>query len=285
MKFATCLVGSHRAYGVVQGDMFLRLDTVPGAAPDLKALLPGIAAGHEPDLRHATAHPIAGLRLLPPIPDPAKILCVAGNFRDGARADPAYPLVFGRYPDSVTGHNAPLLKPAVSDRFDFEGEMAVIIGRPGHRIARAAAMAHVAGFACFNDGSVRDWQKHSSQFTPGKNFPRSGSFGPWMVSRGDIPDPAALRLCTRVNGVVRQEAGLDEMIFDTEWLIEYISSFTPLMPGDVIVTGTPTGFGVTRTPPEFLRPGDRVDIGVTGLGTLSNVVMQDDDPRAEQWLS
>ena len=280
MNYASFRLGAQVIYGVVQGDSLHRLDTLPGLPPSLKALLPRIAEGFRPDLAAAPVLPLAGLTYLPPVPDPGKVLCVATNFHEAGKEAPAYPLVFTRFADSLTGHDQPLRKPAASEKFDYEGEVALVIGKPGHRIPRERAESHIAGYALFNDGSVRDWQKHSTQFTPGKNFWESGSFGPWMVSRDAVPDLSALALQTRVNGVVKQEVALSTMIFDPAWLIAYMSSFTPLAPGDVIVTGTPSGFGATRKPPEFLAPGDVVEVEVPGLGLLRNRVAQDGaEPR------
>jgi 2-keto-4-pentenoate hydratase/2-oxohepta-3-ene-1,7-dioic acid hydratase in catechol pathway len=161
-------------------------------------------------------------------------------------------------------------------KFDFEGELAVVIGRPGRRIPATAALDHVAGYSCFNDGSIRDYQRHSGQFTPGKNFDRSGAFGPWLVTRDEIPDPAALRLQTRLNGQVVQSESTGELIFSIGDLIEYISSFTQLVPGDVIVTGTPGGVGAGRTPPLWMQAGDTVEVEISGLGCLSNRIADED---------
>lgn len=229
--------------------------------------------GREPDF--SPDYDMAEVEFLPVIPDPSKVICVATNYReDGGvpRDVPAYPLLFTRFASSQVGHEQYLIKPSVTHQFDFEGELAVVIGASGREIAEADALDYVAGYSCFNDGSVRDWQKHSTQFTPGKNFARTAGFGPWMVSRDEIPTPFGLDLVTRVNGEVRQSANTDQMIFSVQWLIAYVSRFAPLQPGDVIVTGTPTGFGSTRKPPVFLRAGDVVEVEVSGIGTLRNVV-------------
>ncbi len=260
------------AYGAVIDDRIVRLDTLPSAPADLKS---AIAINHWPTLPANGDIALSSVRLLPPIPNPGKILCVASNFREwqaGEKPDPEYPIVFTRFPESMNGHDQPLIKPAVTQKFDFEGELAVIIGQHGHKIPRERAMEHVAGYSCLNDGSVRDWQKHTAQFTPGKNFYRSGSIGPWMITADEVPDVAALTLRTRVNGIVKQEIGLDRMIFDIPWLISYFSTFTPLSPGDVIATGTPSGFGSTRTPPEFLHSGDIIEVEIQSVGTLMNSV-------------
>lgn len=275
MRFASFVSGEGAGYGVVVDDAVVPLGGLRGAPASIKAWL---AAGVPLPVRIPDDWdrlPLNEIRLLPPIPDPEKIFCVATNFREPASEGkplPDYPLLFTRFADSLTGHESPLVKPDVSDRFDFEGEVAVVIGKPGRRIPREVAMSHVAGYACFNDGSARDWQKHSSQFTPGKNFYRSGSFGPWMVTADEIPDPSVLALETRVNGVVKQAISLDRFIFDVPWLIAYISTFAPLATGDVIVTGTPSGFGSSRQPQEFLSPGDIIEVVVPGIGTLRNRV-------------
>ncbi|MCF6098607.1 fumarylacetoacetate hydrolase family protein [Mesorhizobium muleiense] len=278
LKFASFVERNGAGYGMVDGEIILRLDSVPGAPPDLKAYLDSRFPDLTPDERDLEALPLAEVSLLPPIPNPGKIFCVAANFREGDKPAPQFPLLFMRHAQAQTGHGGAIRKPAVSDKLDFEGELAVIIGRRAHKIVRGEAMAYVAGYSCFNEGSVRDWQKHSSQFTPGKNFYHSGAFGPWMVCTREIPDPARLLLESRVNGVSRQSIAIDRMIFDIPWLISYISTFAPLDPGDVIVSGTPSGFGASRNPPEFLFPGDEVEIEIQGIGTLRNTVISDQSP-------
>jgi 2-keto-4-pentenoate hydratase/2-oxohepta-3-ene-1,7-dioic acid hydratase in catechol pathway len=210
------------------------------------------------------------------IPRPDKILCVGVNYREHreetGRAPTEHPTIFVRFAASQIGQDQPMLRPVESERLDFEGEIALIIGRRGRRIPPASALEHVAGFSCYNDGSVRDYQRHTTQFTPGKNFVGTGAFGPWMVTRDEIGDPAALELTTRVNGEVMQHARADQLIFGFEAIIAYCSTFTELVPGDVIVTGTPGGVGAARTPPLFLQPGDVVEVEVQPLGTLRNTV-------------
>lgn len=265
-------------FGMLDGETIVVLD----GAPDLLAYLPSLMAHGPTPSASAQRLPLTAVRLLPPVVNPSKVFCVATNFHEAANADkpvPAFPLLFTRTAEAQTGHGQPILKPAHSEQFDFEGELAVIIGRPGHKIDRADAMQHVAGYSCFNDGSVRDWQKHSTQFTPGKNFYQSAGFGPWLVTTDEIPDPSRLALETRVNGQIKQAISMDRMIFDIPWLIAYISTFAPLQAGDVIVTGTPSGFGSSRTPKEFLRDGDVIEVEITGIGTLQNHVQQDIDPR------
>ncbi|MEF0941876.1 fumarylacetoacetate hydrolase family protein [Rhizobium sp. BR 362] len=223
---------------------------------------------------------LSEVEYLPVIPNPSKVLCVATNYHepDEVRSErPDYPLLFTRFAASQTGHRQPLAKPNLSEKFDFEGEVAVIIGRSGRHIAETDALSYVAGYSCFNDGSVRDWQKHSTQFTPGKNFARTAGFGPWMVSTDEIPDPAGLELRTRVNGEVRQANNTNRLIFSIPWLISYVSCFTILEPGDVIVTGTPSGFGSSLQPPVFLRVGDVIEVEIERIGILCNHVAGEND--------
>lgn len=282
MKLASFLMSDGPGFGVVKDDQILRLDRQAGAAKDLKSFLPIMNLLSLGDLGDCERIALDRVTWLPPIPNPGRVFCVAMNFHEPANAGkpvPAFPLLFTRVAEAQVGHAASILKPAVSDQFDFEGEMAVIIGKPGHKIARAQAMDHIAGYSCSNDGSLRDWQKHSSQFTPGKNFYQSAGFGPWPVTRDDIPDTTKLRLETRINGVIKQEICLGQMIFSPSWLISYISTFCPLKLGDVIVTGTPSSFGATRTPKEFLGEGDKVEVEITDIGILCNEVRQDTDMR------
>jgi 2-keto-4-pentenoate hydratase/2-oxohepta-3-ene-1,7-dioic acid hydratase in catechol pathway len=216
------------------------------------------------------------LRLLPPIPRPGKILCVGLNYlehrNETGRPPTEEPVIFVRFPDSLVGHGAPLRHPGLSAEYDYEGELAVVIGRPAHRVSQAEALAHVAGYACFNDGSVRDWQRHTSQFTPGKNFLQSGAFGPALVTADEVGDPTALTLTTRLDGQVMQQASTGQMLFPIPRLIAYLSAFTRLEPGDVIATGTPGGVGFKRSPPVFMKPGSFVEVDVSGVGVLANRV-------------
>jgi 2-keto-4-pentenoate hydratase/2-oxohepta-3-ene-1,7-dioic acid hydratase in catechol pathway len=192
--------------------------------------------------------------------------------RETGRPEEAHPTIFLRLADSQVAHKAELLRPRVSQALDYEGELAVIIGKAGRYVDEHEAMAHVAGYACYNDATLRDWQRHTHQFTPGKNFPQTGAFGPWMVTADEIEDPAALLLVTRVNSEVVQSASLSQLIFTIPRLIAYCSSFTPLTPGDVIATGTPGGVGFKRTPPLYLKPGDRVEVEISQVGRLENGV-------------
>jgi 2-keto-4-pentenoate hydratase/2-oxohepta-3-ene-1,7-dioic acid hydratase in catechol pathway len=210
--------------------------------------------------------------------DAARYLCIGVNYRAhatemGRGSSPTKPTVFIRFPSSLVGASESVVAPLASSAFDYEGELAVVIGTPGRRISPARALEHVAGYACFGDHSVRDYQRHSSQFTAGKNFDRSGGFGPFIVTRDEVPEPAALRLETRVNGELRQQAPLSDLIFDIPALIAYLSEFLELRAGDVIATGTPGGVAAARGPEFFLRPGDVVEVSISGLGTLRNPVI------------
>lgn len=281
MKLLSYLADGVPRYGVVNGDAIVDLASRHPALPTLRdyigAGLPGLgeAAGEAGDL------PLAGIRYLPVIPNPAKILCVGLNYRDHVeetgRTVTEKPTYFCRYPASQVGHGEPVVRPLESERFDYEGELAVIIGKPGRRIAPEKALSHIAGYACYNEGSVRDWQRHTSQFLPGKTFDSSGSFGPFMVTADEIPDPAALTLETRLNGAVMQHTTTDLMITPIPELIHYISTVLALEAGDVIVSGTPGGVGSRREPPVWLKPGDTVEVEISGVGLLSNPVIDEAD--------
>jgi 2-keto-4-pentenoate hydratase/2-oxohepta-3-ene-1,7-dioic acid hydratase in catechol pathway len=252
--------------------------------PTLRTVLEDAAAGRE---MHTGASSEVGLArneltLLPPIVDPQKIICVGLNYEThrnetGRPASP-YPAIFVRFADTQVGDGSPIVRPAISENLDFEGELAVVIGRPGRSIAREDALAHVAGYACYNDATIRDWQHHTHQFTPGKNFPNTGAFGPWLVTADEIPDPSQLVLTTRLNGRTVQSARTADMIFSVAEIIAYVSAFTPLSAGDVIATGTPGGVGVKRTPPLFMQPGDTVEVEISHIGTLRNPVVAEPIP-------
>lgn len=233
------------------------------------------AAGLGPDF------PAGEVRFLPPILDPGRILCIGLNYRshieETGRKMPAYPTIFVRFPDSHVGHRESMIRPSASEEFDFEGELAFIVGRGGRHVPAARALDRIAGYSCYNDGSVRDFQRHTTQFTPGKNFWHSGAFGPWMVTADEIPDPAALRLETRLNGRVMQRAPTSDLLFDIPCLVEYLSRVFPLRPGDVVSTGTTGGVGKARNPPVFLKGGDRIEVEISGVGVLSNPI-EDERP-------
>lgn len=225
---------------------------------------------------HGADYTFDDVRFLPVIPRPDKVICVGINYRphveETGRELPEYPVLFTRFAGSQVGHGEPIIVPSTSHRLDYEGELAVIIGRGGRHIPERGALRHVAGYAAFNDGSVRDYQGHSSQFTPGKNFHASGAFGPWMTTADEVGDPSTLSLETRLNGERMQHANVSDLIFDVPKLIAYISSFAQLSPGDVIVTGTPGGVGFVRKPPVYLKAGDVVEVDIGGVGVLRNPV-------------
>ncbi len=278
MKFASFSRNGSESWGAVQDDRIVDLGSVLGGGlPDLKS---AIASGRLGQGRAAAADApsfdVGEVRWLPVIPNPDKILCVGLNYethrKETGRAEVEQPTIFTRFANSQTGHAEPVPRPKVSDKVDFEGELAVVIGRAGRYIARKDAMEHVAGYSIYNDITIRDFQYHTHQFTPGKNFPGTGAFGPWMVTPDEMGELGAQRLQTRVNGQVVQHAELGAMIFDIARIIEYCSSFTRLEPGDVIATGTPGGVGAKRKPELWLRPGDEVAVEIEGIGTLSNII-------------
>jgi 2-keto-4-pentenoate hydratase/2-oxohepta-3-ene-1,7-dioic acid hydratase in catechol pathway len=215
---------------------------------------------------------------LPPIADPGKILCVGVNYRthqeESSKPTAQAPTIFVRFADSQMGHGAPAVYPRESDAFDYEGELALVIGRDAYRVPSEEAWSVIAGYSIYNDFSVRDWQTRATQWTPGKNFPGTGAFGPYLVPAENIEDVTALRLETRVNGEVRQSATVTDLIFSIPEIIAYVTTFTKLSPGDVIVTGTPGGVGLFMEPKGLLRPDDVVEVEITDLGVLTNTVTQ-----------
>ena len=282
MRLASFVRNGVPSYGCVVGDAVVDLGLHFGArAPDLKTL---IANGL---LREAEAYagtveeklPLADLRLLPVIPNPGKIVCVGLNYHDHVaetgRVVTDHPTLFLRTPESQAAHGDDLLLPTESSQLDYEGEIAIVIGKPGRRVNPERAMEHVAGYACYNDGSVRDWQAAATQWTAGKNFPRTGAFGPWLVTSDEVPDGACLTLITRLNGQEMQKSSTSLMIHSIPALLRHVSTFTTLDVGDVIVTGTPGGVGFKRVPPLFLKPGDVVEVEVERVGTLRNGVARE----------
>ena len=279
MKFASFLTPEGRAtYGLLFGDRLIDLGALHPQFATLKAYIGSreFASANIPKKR--SEYEVSSVTFLPVIPDPGKIVCVGLNYKDHihetGRSDSDKPALFIRTNISQTAHRAPLMKPKGSELFDYEGELALIIGKAGKHIAASDALAHVAGYACYNDGSVRDWQRHTHQWTAGKNFDATGAFGPWLATPDAIKDRSQTWLTTRVNGQQVQRASLAHMIFSIEDLIVYISAFTTLETGDVIVTVTPGGVGDRRKPPLYLFPGDKVDVEIDGIGLLENTVQQ-----------
>ena len=254
-------------FGLRVGD---RVRVVPNAVSPFDVIRLGSAAAGD-------GIPLAGLALKPPVPRPGKVICIGLNYRqhalEGGNAIPDYPAVFLRGTSSLLAPGADMLRPPCSDKLDYEAELAVVIGTRALRVPLASALDHVAGYACFNDGSVRDYQRKSSQWTIGKNFDATGSFGPELVTADEVPHGAkGLRIHSRVNGATMQDGSTDDMIFDVATLVCILSEAMTLEPGDVIATGTPAGVGYARKPPLFLRPGDRCEVEIDGLGVLSNGV-------------
>jgi 2-keto-4-pentenoate hydratase/2-oxohepta-3-ene-1,7-dioic acid hydratase in catechol pathway len=277
MKVASFRTDHRRTYGIAaDAEVFEAAPDWREQYPDLRSVL---GSGALADLaEHCVGNgvPVDAVEFLPPIPNPDKILCVGVNYRphveEMGRELPDRPVVFVRFAGSMTGHGQPLIRPRVSEQFDFEGELAVVIGRPARHVRAADADDVIAGYACFMDGSVRDWQRHTAQFTAGKNFEQSGALGPVLTTRDEVTHLGRIRLETRVNGEIMQQGCIGDLIFDVPALIEYCSTFTRLVPGDVIATGTPGGVGAARKPPVWLRAGDDVEVEIGGVGCLRNPV-------------
>lgn len=276
MKFASFEIDSTASWGLVEDGGIADLGALlRERCPDLKSAIAADAlADVAASATKAKRYALADITWLPVIPNPDKILCIGLNYemhrKETGRSEVENPTVFGRFANSQTGHLSDIIRPRVSTDLDFEGELAVVIGKAGRYIKRQDAWQHIAGYACYNEGSVRDFQRHTHQFTPGKNFPSTGGFGPWMVTRDEIDDLGPLRLQTRLNGEVVQDTTIDQMIFDIPRQIEYCSTFTRLEPGDVIATGTPGGVGSRRTPPLWMKPGDIVEVEIERIGLLRN---------------
>jgi len=281
MKLISFSTPEGQSFGVVHEesesifDLRKRLD---GRFADLKSF---IAADAFDEAQRIVSegegdYPLAEVSFEPVIPNPDQIFCVGLNYaehvRETNRETTENPVIFMRLPASQVGAGQPMLRPSESTQFDYEGEIAVIIGRGGRRITEADAWKHIAGYSCYNDGSVRDWQRHTGQWGPGKNFYRTGAFGPWMVTSDEIGPDATMTLVTRLNGQEVQRATTDMLIHGIAKQIAYLSTFTPLFPGDVIVTGTPGGVGAKRNPPLFMKAGDVVEVEVDRVGILCNPV-------------
>jgi len=270
--------GQPRYGAVVDGGVVDLRAALGGRHADLKALIAADALG---EARAALANRRAdvaldAVTLLPVIPNPGKIWCCGLNYgehvRETNREVTEQPSFFLRFADSQVGHGQAIVRPRESTQLDYEAEIAVVIGRPGRRIAEDEAWNHIAGYACYNDGSVRDWQRHTSQWAPGKNFWRTGGFGPWLVTADEIAPDTLMTLTTRLNGVEMQRATTAMMIHGIARQIAYVSTVAPLEAGDVVVTGTPGGVGARRTPPVWMKPGDVVEIEVDRIGVLRNTI-------------
>jgi 2-keto-4-pentenoate hydratase/2-oxohepta-3-ene-1,7-dioic acid hydratase in catechol pathway len=282
MRLASFEIDGRPGFGIVSGDGVV--DAGKRLGSRYRGLRDVLLAGALPELRKLERdrpdHALADITFLPTIPDPAaKFLCIGINYvphmKEMGRERPEYPVVFVRFADSLVGHGQALERPRASKSFDYEGELAVVIGKRARHVSRSRALDYVAGYSCFNDGSIRDYQRHSQQFTPGKNFHASGSFGPWLVTSDEHPDPKKLHLRTRLNDAVVQDESVGELCFDIPQLIEYCSTWTQLEPGDVIVTGTPGGVGAGRKPPLWMKAGDVVEVDISGIGGLRNPVVDE----------
>ncbi len=265
------------------GDQVVALeDVLPGLPQDLNAAigaldLPNGAAALAAKLEGAPKRPLAGLTLLPVVPRPGKILCIGLNYvehaREGNNPIPDYPAVFLRGATSLAAPGAALLRPRVSQKFDYEAELAIVIGRRARHLTEADALSCVAGYTCMNEGSVRDYQRKSTQWSMGKNFDRTGGLGPEIVTPDELPQgPNALRITSRINGRTLQDSNTSDMIFSVPRILAILTEVMTLEPGDVIATGTPSGVGYPRQPPVFMQPGDNVEIEIEGIGTLTNTV-------------
>ena len=278
MKLLSFMANGESLFGVVSGDGVIAMNRCVGC----KSLREALAAGLLPQIKAAAEgatpdHKLSAITFLPVIPDPELITCAGINYRSHAsetgREVPKQPSMFIRRTNTLVGHEGELTRPTVSQHFDFEGEFAVIIGRGGRHIKIENALDHVAGYTCFVDGSVRDYQKFS--VTSGKNFPGTGPLGPWMVTTDEIPDPTKLTLMTRLNGQEMQRSGTDLLIYSVPHIIAFCSDFTPLSPGDVIATGTPEGVGHRRSPQLWMKPGDVLEVEITGIGVLRNKIVDE----------
>jgi 2-keto-4-pentenoate hydratase/2-oxohepta-3-ene-1,7-dioic acid hydratase in catechol pathway len=278
MRLASFAVGPKETYGVLVGDGVIDVGVRFGDRwPSLRAALAAgalaeiheFAAGRSPD------HETKEIRWRPVLPDSDKVMCIGRNYKDhleetGAEV-PQNPRVFLKHRTAIVAHEEPILRPKVSDKFDYEGELTVVIGRTGRHIPVDRALDYVAGYTLLNDGSVRDYQQHS--LFAGKNFERTSGFGPCLTTTDGIPDPRKLTLATRLNGVEVQRSGVDKLIYDIPFLISYLSRITPLTAGDCIATGTPAGVGSRRKPPLWMKPGDVIEVEIAEIGVLRNRVI------------
>jgi 2-keto-4-pentenoate hydratase/2-oxohepta-3-ene-1,7-dioic acid hydratase in catechol pathway len=277
MKLTSFIRDGKPSYGIVTDAGIIDLGKRV-SEPTLRDFLAADGLARAPGFASEAADfALDAVTLAPVIPNPDKIICVGLNYHahieETGREESVQPVLFARYAGSQIGHGQPLIKPLESDQFDYEGELAVIIGKEGRRISEENALDYIAGYACYNDGSVRDWQKHTHQFMPGKTFAGTGGFGPWMVTADEIPDPTKLHLQTRLNGQVVQDTDLSLLVTSIQRLIAYTSTILPLLPGDVLVTGTPGGVGARRNPPLWMREGDICEVEISQIGTLSNPIV------------
>lgn len=277
MRWLSFRAGDRASWGYLDGDTVVDVGDQAGAPAGLRQAIAADALAELAAAAPVTTHALTAIDFLPPIPDPSKILCVGLNYKahqaETGRGGEGFPTIFVRFANAQVGHEQPMVRPWESNTLDFEGEIALVIGKAGRRIARGDALAHVAGVSIYNDGSVREYQRQTSQFTPGKNFAATGGFGPWMMTLDEVGDLQDLHLTTRLNGEVMQDATADLMVHGFAEIIEYCSTFTRLEPGDVLVTGTPGGVGAARKPPVFMDEGDLVEVEVKPVGVLRHRVV------------
>src|SRR5262244_3820014 len=283
LRLATFKTGGRVSYGAVIDGGIIDLGRKLAKHPTLLDVFRAQAVGEaRATVTGKPDYQIKDVELLPPLIAPEKIICVGINYpersaeyKDG-REPPKYPNLFCRFPSSLVGSGVPIVRPKVSDKFDYEGEIVLVIGRQGRHIPKEKALAHIGGLTLGNEGSVRDWLRHGTlNVTQGKNFDHSGSIGPWIVPAEDVNPGGALHLMTRVNGELRQDDNTERLTWDFAWLIGYITMFTTLKPGDLIFTGTPVGAGGHQTPPQWLKPGDVLEVEVPEIGVLRNTVVDE----------
>ena len=286
MRLTTYIASGVRRLALVEGDELLDLSVAADGSPvdlrqaladntDLAGMAASVRAGRAPRLA------LSGVTLAPVIPRPGKVICLGLNYAahaaEGGNAAPEYPSFFMRGASSLIAHGAPLVRPRVSDKLDFEAELGVVIGRRARHLTAANALEAVAGYACFNDGTLRDYQRRTAQWTIGKNFDGTGAFGPWLVPASALPPGASgLKIASRLNGEVMQSDNTAHMIVTVAQALVLLSEVLTLEPGDVIAMGTPSGVGYARKPPVWMRPGDRIEIEIEGVGLLSNPVVAEE---------
>ena len=283
MKLFTFDAGNGARVGLVTDAGVVDLTQHAGVTSLRGLIADGKVADMSAHAGAAADHVLDDVTFLPVIPDPEHIWCVGVNYMDHLqeaidaglpRSKSEFPMIFGRYADTMVGHKQNLMKAPIVHKLDYECELAVIIGKGGRYIAKEDALSHIAGYSCFNEGSARDWQYHTSQVVPGKNFAKTGGFGPWMVTADEIPDPQVLDISTVLNGQTMQSANTKDMIFDVATVISYVSNISELQPGDVIASGTPSGVGQSREPQVFMQPGDTCEIHIENVGVLVNEIAE-----------
>ncbi|MBH3459255.1 MULTISPECIES: fumarylacetoacetate hydrolase family protein [Pseudomonas putida group] len=282
MKLVSFHLNNRPGYGAVVGDRVVDLSSHLVDVPDLASLIASpdkLAQAKKLVTASEGELVLADLSLSPVIPAPGKIICVGINYvahaEEAGRKVGQHPVIFQRFAETLQAHDAPLVRPKVSEEFDFEAELAVVIGKGGSHIAPENAMDHVAGYTCFNDASVRDWQFHTHQYGMGKTFRFTGALGPWLVTADEIADYRELQIRGILNGEQMQEGNLSELAFDIPHLISYVSQALDWNPGDILATGTPSGIGFKRNPPIFLKPGDIFEVTISQIGTLRNPVIDE----------